>query len=95
MQSFLNGWALSVAAAIIFSAVISSLLPDTSIKKYVNAVLGIVVTMMILYPVISAVSKIDVRTEIENSLKSMQDTVRYEFDAADYKDYVQKVYIPE
>lgn len=95
MQSFLYGWAISIAAAIIFSAVISSLLPDTSIKKYVNAVLGIVVTMMILYPVISAVSKIDVRSEIENTLESMQDIERYEIDAADYKDYVQKVYIPE
>lgn len=95
MQELVYNWAISITIAIIFSAVISSLLPDTSIKKYVKVVLGVVVSIMILYPLISAFGKVKVESEIQNALNGIEENIEYEFDSAAYKDYVQKVYMPE
>lgn len=95
MQDLVYNWAISITVAIIFSAVISSLLPDTSIKKYVKVVLGVVVSIIILTPLISAFGRVNVESELQNALKGMEQNIEYEFDSAAYKDYVQKVYMPE
>lgn len=95
MQDIVYNWAISIVIAIIFSAVISSLLPDTSIKKYVKVVLGVVVSIIILTPLISAFGKVNVESEIQNALTDIEQNIEYEFDSAAYKDYVQKVYMPE
>lgn len=95
MQDIVYNWAISITIAIIFSAVISSLLPDTSIKKYVKVVLGVVVSIIILTPLISAFGKVNVESEIQNALTDIEQNMEYEFDSAAYKDYVQKVYMPE
>lgn len=95
MQDLVYNWAISITIAIIFSAVISSLLPDTSIKKYVKVVLGVVVSIIILTPLISAFGKVNVESEIQNALTDIEQNIEYEFDSAAYKDYVQKVYMPE
>lgn len=95
MQDIVYNWAISITIAIIFSAVISSLLPDTSIKKYVKVVLGVVVSIIILTPLISAFGKVNVESEIQNALTDIEQNIEYEFDSAAYKDYIQKVYMPE
>lgn len=95
MQSFFSTWAVSVTIAILFSTIINSLLPETSIKKYVSIVLGIVVTIIILSPLFTLFSGNNWRSEIEDALGEVQDTGSYEFDGALYKDYVQEVYMRE
>lgn len=93
MQNFFSTWAVAVTVAILFSAVVNALLPDTSIKKYVSVVLGIVVTLIMLSPLFTLFNGTNFRDEIDQTLKSINDTSNYEYDGATYKDYIFEVYM--
>ena len=92
MQEFFSSWAVAVTMAILFSAVISALLPETSIKKYISVVLGVVVTLIMLYPLFALFSGTDSRQEIDEALDSITETSEYEYDSSLYKDYIFDVY---
>ena len=92
MQSMFSSWAIAVTAAILLSAMISSLLPETSIKKYITVVLGVVVTMIILSPLIALFSGTDIDLEVNNTLDAIESASEYEYDSAMYKDYIYKLY---
>ena len=92
MQSMLSTWAVAVTAAILLSAMISSLLPETSIKKYITLVLGVVVTMIILSPLIALFSGMDLEREMEGTLDAIESACEYEYDSSLYKDYIYKLY---
>ena len=49
-MTFMRGWALSVAGAVIFGAVCELLLPAGEIKKYVKIVLGLVLVFAVISP---------------------------------------------
>ena len=93
MQNFFSSWAIAVTVAILFSAIISALLPETSIKKYVSVVLGIVVTLIILSPLFKLIGGADFRQEINDALGDIRETSEYEYDGALYKDYIFEVYM--
>ena len=92
MQEIVNTWAVAVTMAIIFSAVIGMLLPDSAIKKYVSVVIGIVVTIIILSPLISLLSGADVQTELENALKTAGSSTPATPESGSYKEYIYQIY---
>lgn len=93
MQGFFGSWAVSVTVAVIFSALVSSLLPETSIKKYITVVLGVVVTVFMLSPVFKLFGGADIEREMKNAVDTMKQTSEYRYDAAPYTDYIFKVYM--
>ncbi len=92
MESFLTTWAVSVTIAILFSAVVNMLLPESGIKKYVSVVMGIVVTIIILSPVVSLLSGKDVQRELNEAFKEADSAKIFEYDGARYKDYIYELY---
>jgi stage III sporulation protein AF len=92
MDGILSTWAIAVTAAILLSAILSSLLPETSIKKYITVVMGVVVTMIILSPVIALFSGADIEQEMKDTLSSIESASTYEYDSSLYKDYIYKLY---
>ncbi len=92
MESFLTTWAVSVTIAILFSAVVNMLLPESGIKKYVSVVMGIVVTIIILSPVVSLLSGKDVQRELNEAFKEADSAEIFEYDGARYKDYIYELY---
>ncbi len=92
MQELVNTWAVSVTMAIIFSAVIGMLLPDSAIKKYVSVVIGIVVTIIILAPLISLLSGADVPAQLEDALQSAGSNDPAVPESGSYKDYIYQIY---
>ena len=92
MQEIVNTWAVAVTMAIIFSAVIGMLLPDSAIKKYVSVVIGIVVTIIILSPLISLLSGADVPAELENALQTAGNTKPATPESGSYKEYIYQIY---
>lgn len=92
MQELVNTWAVSVTMAIIFSAVIGMLLPDSAIKKYVSVVIGIVVTIIILAPLISLLSGADVPAQLEDALQSAGSSEPVVLESGLYKDYIYQIY---
>jgi stage III sporulation protein AF len=92
MQELVAGWAVSVAIAVIFSAVVSMLLPESGIKKYVSVVIGIVVTIIILSPVITLLSGADAQADVMNALKSAGSSQPAVPQSGSYKDYIYQIY---
>ncbi len=92
MKEIISAWAVAVTAAILLSAVISSLLPETSIKKYISVVLGVVVTMIVLSPLFALFSGTDIAQEIDKTLNAVESAGEYEYDGSLYKDYIYKLY---
>jgi len=92
MQDLIQNWAVSVTIAVIFGSVISMLLPESGIKKYVSVVIGIVITIIILSPLISLLSGTDVSSELENAMKSAGSGEPTVPESGSYKDYIYKIY---
>ncbi len=93
MQNVFSSWAVSVTIAVLFSAVISSLLPDTGIKKYITIVLGIVITIFMLSPLFKIFSKTDFGSELDSAVKNMSAISEKKTDMTKYTDYIFKVYM--
>ncbi len=92
MESFLTSWAVSVAVAILFSSVVSMLLPESGIKKYASVVMGIVVTIIILAPVVTLFSGKDVQSEINGAFQEADSEAIFEVNGEQYKDYIYDLY---
>lgn len=93
MLDWMKTWAVSAAVAVVMSVVLQALLPDTSIKKYIRVVLGVVVTAVMLAPLITLFTGVDVAAEAQRALSEMRSVSEYECDAAEYKDYIYEVYM--
>lgn len=93
MQSFFSSWAISVTIAVLFSVVISSLLPETTIKKYIAVVLGVLITIFMLSPLFKLMSGVDFEQELKSAVGSMNETSEYHYDSSPYRDYIFKVYM--
>jgi stage III sporulation protein AF len=92
MSQLLSSWAVSVTVAILFSAMISTLLPETNIKKYIKVVLGIVVTVIILSPLFSLGRDIDIRSEVDSIINEVNDLSHDDKAKSRYTDYILDVY---
>ncbi len=93
MQSFFSSWAISVTIAILFSAIINALLPESSIKKYVKVVLGVLVTLIMLSPLFGLYGGVDFAQEAGDTLDSIKKASEHKIDSALYKDYIFDVYM--
>ena len=92
MQTMLLSWAVSVTAAILLGAMLSMILPESGIKKYIKVVLGIVVTLIILTPLLEIFSDNDIRQEIDNAIDEMGDISSSDRSSQRYTDYILDVY---
>lgn len=92
MESLLSNWAVSVTVAILFSSVVSMLLPESGIKKYVSVVTGIVVTIIILAPIVTLFSGKNVQSELTNAFKEADSATVFEVNGERYKDYIYDLY---
>jgi stage III sporulation protein AF len=92
MQSLISSWAIAVTVAVIFSSIVSSLLPETSIKKYITIVLGVVVTIIILSPLFKLFEGTGYQKEIDNALDSISTQKSDTYDGSSYLDYIYKTY---
>lgn len=93
MQNVFSSWAISVTVAVIFSAVISSLLPETSIKKYITVVLGVLITIFMLSPLFKLFSGKGFGQELESAVDNMSAASQAQADMTQYTDYIFKVYM--
>ncbi len=93
MQSIFSSWAIAVTVAVLFSAVVSSLLPETSIKKYILVVLGVVVTIIILSPLFKYLGGINIQQEMKGALESIKEPSVETHFRSSYGDYIFKVYM--
>lgn len=93
MQSIFSSWAISVTIAVLFSAIISSLLPDTSIKKYITVVLGVIITIFMLSPLFKLFSNTDFKQELDSAVNDMSAAGEHQTDMTQYTDYIFKVYM--
>lgn len=95
MQSLLSSWAISVTVVILFSAIIDSLLPESSIKKYVKVVLGVMVTLIMLSPLFKLLGGVDFLQEVDNTLNNIKKASEHKIDSSLYKDYIFDVYMDD
>lgn len=92
MDSFILSWAASVTVAILLGTIIGMLLPESGIKRYVAVVTGIVVTMIILAPVAKLISGEDISQTLEDAFGTMESGEVFDYDGAQYKDYIYRLY---
>lgn len=72
MIEALGKWIVSICIAIFFTTAVQMILPDNSIKKYCNFVLGLIVFAVMITPVIEFLnSDINVSNLIEESVSSV------------------------
>lgn len=65
MAAFIRTWILNIATVIIFISFIEILLPNSSMKKYIKMIVGLLVMLVVLNPVIELMNgKIDIENEI-------------------------------
>lgn len=60
MVSFINSWAQGIILAVIVATIIEIILPDGNNKKYVKTIIGIYILFVIVYPLISKITNIDI-----------------------------------
>lgn len=92
MENILTTWAVSLTIAILFSTIVGMLLPESGIKKYVSVVMGVVVTIIILAPIVTLFSGKDVGEELQDAFKEAGNEKAFEYDGAQYKDYIYDLY---
>ncbi len=92
MSELLSSWAISVTVAILLSAMISTLLPESNIKKYIMVVLGIVVTIIILSPLFSLMNDVDIKSEVDSVINQVNDISNENKEESRYTDYILDVY---
>lgn len=92
MQSFISSWAIAITVAVIFSSIVNSLLPETSIKKYISIVLGVVMTIIILSPLFKLFEGGNYQKEIDNAMNSISTETSNKYDSSSYLDYIYKTY---
>lgn len=92
MEQFILSWAVSVTVAILLGTIVAMLLPESGIKKYVAVVIGVVATIIILAPVVELFSGSDAQTEMEDALESIKSKEVFDYDGAQYKEYIYRLY---
>lgn len=93
MQNIFSAWAISVTIAVVFSAIISSLLPGTGIKKYVTVVLGVIITIFMLSPLLKLFSRTNFQQELDSALHNISSPAERRTEMTQYTDYIFKVYM--
>lgn len=57
MLSFLKQWIISIAAIVVFMALVELILPSNNFKKYAKFVMGLIVIVMIMSPIFKLFSR--------------------------------------
>lgn len=67
MISFINSWAQGIILAVIIATIIEIILPEGNNKKYVKTIIGIYIVFVMVYPLISKISNINIESIIDNA----------------------------
>ncbi len=92
MVSFINSWAQGIIFAVIIATIIEIILPDGNNKKYIKTIVGIYILFVIIYPLISKLTNLDVNSIITNA---EQEISAYENNniELDTNAYIEDIYI--
>jgi len=96
MPEIIRNWIVAITVAILIGAMLETLLPDSSIKKYVKLAIGLAIIVIILAPVVGFFNgQTDVGKELGAVFTKLeQESRQYEEKGlAQYKDYVYEVYM--
>ena len=92
MEQIILSWAVSVTVAILLGTIVTMLLPESGIKKYVAVVVGVVATLIIIAPVTELFAGKDPQTELEDALGRIKSEETLSYDGARYKEYIYRLY---
>jgi len=68
MIEFLKSWVINIVFVVVLVSLIELLLPNSSIKRYVNVIIGMIIIIVILSPVISVINRnLDMNINVFNS----------------------------
>ncbi|WP_346889218.1 stage III sporulation protein AF [Clostridium sp. UBA1056] len=86
MIEALGEWIITICVAIFFTTAVQMILPDNSLKKYCNFVLGLIVFVVILSPIVKIFNK---DLQINKIIKESADFVFNDMGKGDYEEYRQ------
>ncbi len=86
MIEALGEWIITICVAIFFTTAVQMILPDNSLKKYCNFVLGLIVFVVILSPIVKIFNK---DLQINKIIKESADFVFNDMSKGDYEEYRQ------
>lgn len=84
MIEALGSWIITICVAIFFATAVQMILPDNSIKKYCNFVLGLIVFVVILNPIIKLFNK---DLNMNNIIQEATDYVFENREETTYEEY--------
>jgi len=86
MIEALGEWIITICVAIFFTTAVQMILPDNSIKKYCNFVLGLIVFVVILSPIVKIFNK---DLQMNKIIKESADLVFNDMSKGNYEEYRQ------
>lgn len=91
MINIINSWAQGIILAVIIATIIEVILPEGNNKKYVKTVIGIYILFVIIHPLISKISNVDVQSIIDNTTSQINE---YEKDNVilETNSYIEETY---
>lgn len=67
-MEFLKGWIINIIFIVVLASLIELLLPSSTMKKYVNVIIGMIIIIVILTPIISVINRnLDMDVNVFNS----------------------------
>lgn len=86
MIEALGEWIITICVAIFFTTAVQMILPDNSLKKYCNFVLGLIVFVVILSPIVKIFNK---DLQMNKIIKESADLVFNDMSKGNYEEYRQ------
>ena len=86
MIEALGEWIITICVAIFFTTAVQMILPDNSLKKYCNFVLGLIVFVVILSPIVKIFNK---DLQMNKIIKESADFVFNDMSKGNYEEYRQ------
>ena len=86
MIEALGEWIITICVAIFFTTAVQMILPDNSLKKYCNFVLGLIVFVVILSPIVKIFNK---DLQMNKIINESADLVFNDMSKGNYEEYRQ------
>ena len=95
MLELVKNWGIAITVAVLVGAILETLLPQSSIKKYAKTAIAITIMLVIVTPVIGIFNgKTDIKEELDGIFaRNAEIKVQAENNLSLYKDYVYEVYM--
>ncbi len=86
MIEFLKSWIITICIAVFFTTAVQMILPDGTIKKYCNFVLGLIVFIVMLNPIVKLFNNnLDINSLIKSSTTFIEENTNTKEDYEKYR----------